>query len=147
MLRNYIKIAWRNIWRNKAFSLTNLLGLTIGMSCTLLILLWVQDELSWDKFHPNHKEVYHIMANREFNGEVNTDIATPFPLSDALRQNFPEIRNTAMDDYGGDHVIKLGDKLVKKNAVILPTRIISKFSGGLSSKGMLQRLSRDLKIW
>ena len=114
MLRNYIKIAWRNIWRNKAFSLTNLLGLTIGMSCTLLILLWVQDELSWDKFHPNHKEVYHIMANREFNGEVNTDIATPFPLSDALRQNFPEIRNTAMDDYGGDHVIKLGDKLVKK---------------------------------
>ena len=49
MIRNYLKIAWRNIWRNKGFSITNLAGLTIGMTCTIFILLWVRDELNWDQ--------------------------------------------------------------------------------------------------
>ena len=70
MFNNYFKIAWRNLTRNKAFSFTNLLGLTIGITCTILILLWVQNELSWDKFQPNYNTTYEVMANRNFNGQV-----------------------------------------------------------------------------
>jgi len=67
MLKNYFKIAWRNLFRNKGFSLTNILGLIIGITCTILIFLWVQDELTYDKFHANYKNIYQVIANRDFN--------------------------------------------------------------------------------
>lgn len=114
MFRSYLKIAWRNIWKNPAFSVTNLLGLTIGMTCTILILLWVQDERSWDKFHPNHSQLYRLLVNRNFNGEITTDVASPFPLGAALKASFPEIKNNTLDDYGGNHVLKYNETIVKK---------------------------------
>ena len=114
MFRSYLKIAWRNIWKNKTFSATNLLGLSIGMTCTMLILLWVQDELSWDKFHPNHKSVYHVMVNRNFNGEITTDVSSPFPLAAALKQAFPEVKSSSLDNFGGEQVLKYNETIVKR---------------------------------
>jgi putative ABC transport system permease protein len=105
MFKSYLKIAWRNIWRNKAFSITNLSGLTIGMTCTMLILLWVQDELNWDKFHPDHQNIYQLMVNRDFNGEVNTDKSVPFPLAEELKRNFPQVKNATTDNYGSDIIL------------------------------------------
>ena len=81
MFKNYFKIAWRNLYRSKASSLTNLLGLTIGMTCTILIFLWVQDELAFDKFHANYKNIYQVMAHRDFNNQVFTDNNQVFPLA------------------------------------------------------------------
>lgn len=127
MFRSYLKIAWRNIWKNTAFSVTNLLGLTIGMTCTILILLWVQDERSWDQFHPNHQNIYHLKVNRNFNGEVTTDIASPYPLADALKANFPEIKNSFVDDYGGDHVLKYNETIVKKRGYITNSGFLNLF--------------------
>jgi hypothetical protein len=66
MLKNYFKIAWRNLFRNKGFSITNILGLTIGIACTLLIFLWVKDELAYDKFHTNYNNIYQVIAHRNF---------------------------------------------------------------------------------
>ncbi len=114
MIRSYFKIAWRSIQRNTVFSITNLLGLTIGMTCTLLILLWVQDELSWNSFHPNYKNIYQVYVNRNFNGEITTDNASPFPLSAALTQNFPEVRSAYVDNYGQDQVLKYNETMVKR---------------------------------
>ena len=94
MFRSYVKIAWRNIWTNKAFSATSLLGLTIGMACTTLILMWLNNESQWDKFHLNHQNIYKVLVNRDFNGEITTDITSPFPLAAALKANFPEIKNS-----------------------------------------------------
>lgn len=117
MFKSYLKIAWRNIWRNKSFSVTNLLGLSIGMTCSILILLWVFDELNWDKFHPNHNDIYRVMVNRNFNGEITTDKAVPFPLADAIKNNFPEVKYSCVDDFGGDIVLKYQDKLIKKRGI------------------------------
>jgi len=117
MFQSYLKIAWRNIWKNKAFSATNLLGLTIGMTCTILILLWVADEWQWDKFHPNHKNIYHVRVNRNFNGEITTDNTTPFPLAAALKVQFPEVKNAIVDDIGGEQVLKFNQTIVKKRGV------------------------------
>jgi putative ABC transport system permease protein len=117
MFKSYLKIAWRNIWRNKAFSITNLSGLTIGMTCTMLILLWVQDELNWDKFHPDHQNIYQLMVNRDFNGEVNTDKSVPFPLADELKRNFPQVKNATTDNYGSDIILKYNETIIKRKAL------------------------------
>jgi hypothetical protein len=71
MIRNYFKIAFRNIIRHKAFAAINIAGLAIGMTCSIFILLWVQNELSYDRFHKNADEIYRITANAgDFNAAV-----------------------------------------------------------------------------
>ena len=84
MIKNYFKIAWRNLFRNKAFSLTNLVGLVIGMTCTTLIFLWVRDERTYDKFHANYNNIYKILAHRDFNNQVFTDHNMVLPLAKTL---------------------------------------------------------------
>ena len=72
MIKNYFKIAFRNIIRHKAFAAINIAGLAIGMACSIFILLWVQNELSYDRFHKNANEIYRITANAgDFNAAVN----------------------------------------------------------------------------
>ena len=117
MFKSYLKLAWRNIWRNKAFSITNLSGLTIGMTCTMLIFLWVKDELSWNKFQTDHQNIYQLMVNRDFNGEITTDKSVPFPLADELKRNFPQVKYASIDNYGSDIVLKYNETIIKKRAL------------------------------
>ena len=84
MFKSYLKIAWRNLFRNKGFSFTNILGLTIGITCAMLILLWVQNELTYDKFHKNYDNVYQVIANRNFNNQMFTDRSMAMPLASEL---------------------------------------------------------------
>ncbi|QNF32856.1 ABC transporter permease [Adhaeribacter swui] len=90
MLQNYLKIALRNLLRHKAFSFINIMGLALGMTCSILIMLWVQDELSYNRFHKNGPHLYRIMANLNW-GEIQTGANSPQPLADALRKEIPEI--------------------------------------------------------
>ncbi|PSR55349.1 hypothetical protein AHMF7605_18470 [Adhaeribacter arboris] len=90
MLTNYLKIALRNLLRHKAFSFINISGLALGMTCSILIMLWVQDELSFNQFHKNGPQLYRIMANLNW-GETQTGENTPQPLAEALRKEIPEI--------------------------------------------------------
>ena len=71
MIRNYFKIAFRNIIRHKAFTAINIAGLAIGMTCSIFILLWVQNELSYDRFHKNADKIYRISAGGERNSGPN----------------------------------------------------------------------------
>jgi len=105
MFSNYIKIAWRNLIRNKKFTITNLLGLTIGITCSIFIFLWVQDELSYDKFHKNYDNIYQVMANRNFSGQVMTDNSMVFPLAPALKKTYPQIRNEVIVSGPEPHVL------------------------------------------
>ena len=84
MLRNYFKIAFRNIVRHKAFATINIAGLAIGMACSIFILLWVQNELSYDKFHKNAASIYRISAG----GERNSG-----PMVPELKAKIPAIKN------------------------------------------------------
>ncbi|RYD88519.1 MAG: hypothetical protein EOP54_27115, partial [Sphingobacteriales bacterium] len=96
MFKNYLKIAWRNLLRNKGFSLINLLGLTIGISCTIFMFLWVKDEIAFDKFHKNYDNVYQAMAHRDFNNTVFTDENMVFPLTQELQTGYPQIKNAVV---------------------------------------------------
>src|SRR6059058_4054001 len=99
MIKNYLKIAWRNLVRNKGFSLTNILGLTIGMTCSIFIFLWVKDEVSFDQFHKAHNDIYKLMANRDFKNSIFTDENMAFPLAKALETGNPQIKYAVMTSH------------------------------------------------
>src|SRR5665647_929221 len=90
MLKNYFKIAFRNLQRHKAYSLLNISGLAIGMACSILILLWVQNELSYDRFHANANQIYRLTCNAEdFKAAVS-----PAGVAAGLQIEMPEIKAT-----------------------------------------------------
>lgn len=95
MLQNYFKIALRNLFKNKVFSFINILGLAIGMACCMLILLWVQHELSYDKYHTHADDIYRV--GTVFVGQDNESksTGTPAPLGPALMQEYPEVEAMA----------------------------------------------------
>ncbi|QMU31214.1 ABC transporter permease [Adhaeribacter radiodurans] len=114
MLQNYLKIALRNLLRHKAFSFINILGLALGMTCSILIMLWVQDETSYNKFHKNGPQLYRIMANLNW-GETQTGNNTPQPLGEALRKDIPEITHVAqMTDWDLGVIFKANGKTNKE---------------------------------
>src|SRR5215469_16827393 len=104
MLRNYFKIAWRNLFRHKAFAGSNLLGLTIGMTCSLLIFIWVHDELSYDRHNRNYEHIYQIIANRDFKNHVFTDENMVFPMAKSLGTGYSNIQYAVEMSHQQDHV-------------------------------------------
>lgn len=93
MIQNYLKVAFRNMMRHKVFSFINITGLAIGMAVCFLILLWVQDELSYDRFHENADNIYRVNINDKNYGYVWTNVS--IPVGPALKDGFPEIIDAA----------------------------------------------------
>jgi predicted permease len=98
MIRNYLKVALRNISRHKGYSFINITGLAVGMACCILILLWVQDELSFDRFHENAGDIYRVIQDINFADHSTTWAITQGPLGPSLRDDFPEIVNMVRFD-------------------------------------------------
>ncbi|MDF2192562.1 ABC transporter permease [Paraflavitalea sp. CAU 1676] len=96
MIKNYLIVAWRQLIRNRQFTLINLLGLSTGLACTLLIVLWVQDERSIDRFHQNNDQLYQVMENRSVNGGILTSGETAPQLAEALKTAMPEVQAAAV---------------------------------------------------
>ncbi len=91
MFRNYFKIAWRNLLRDRQFTFLNVVGMAVGLTSALLIFLWVNDELHVDKFHKNDKRLYQVMQNYPTPNGITTLDWTPGLLSQALKEEIPEI--------------------------------------------------------
>jgi len=115
MLRNYFKIVWRNLVRHKAFSAINITGLALGMACSLLIGLWVVDELSYDRFLPNHSQIYYVRVNYNFRGgDTQTAFATPGPLSEAIDRHIPQVTATTKLTWPAQRLIRVGERVAKE---------------------------------
>src|SRR4029078_8362857 len=104
MITNYLKIAWRNLLRNRGFSVTNILGITIGITCTILIALWVNDELNYNRFHRNYDNIYKVYANRRLKNQMFTDPNMFLPLAGALHNSSPQIVNATVTTYINEHL-------------------------------------------
>ena len=91
MLKNYIIIAWRNLWRNKSYSLWNIFGLALGIGGASLIFLLIQFELSFDKHHPQEDKIFRVVMEDNANGDHKFTQAIPYPLPEALRGDFEQI--------------------------------------------------------
>lgn len=98
MIRNYILIAFRNIRKRGVFSVINISGLAIGMACSILILMWVDHELSYDRFHPGHKDIYRLgFRARMLGTSLDVPVAMA-PLARALKETFPGIDDVVRID-------------------------------------------------
>lgn len=115
MLRNYLKIAWRNLLRNKVYSAINIGGLAVGMAVAILIGLWVWDELSFNKYHENYDRIAQVMLNQTFNGVVGTQEENPPPLGNALRTAYgTDFNYVVMSTQAFSTIVAFGDKKLTK---------------------------------
>jgi ABC-type antimicrobial peptide transport system permease subunit len=105
MLKNYVTVAFRNLWRYKGYSFLNVAGLATGMACSLLILLWVRDELSYDRFHPNAGRLYRIVCHVS---DLKASLSNA-PLPGAMEAEVPEVAGTARLQKAS-HLFTVGDR-------------------------------------
>ena len=115
MLYNYFKIAFRSLRRHKGFSLINISGLAIGMACSILILLWVRDEMSYDRFHRDADQLYRITASLS---EMNIHAAVaPAPLPEALQAQIPTIKQTVRLSGMRPALMEVGDRMFEEERI------------------------------
>ncbi|HEV2353728.1 MAG TPA: ABC transporter permease, partial [Puia sp.] len=93
MFQHYLKVAWRNLLKDRQFSVLNLLGLSVGLACALLIGLWIRDELQMEKYNPNDERLYQVMTNNKTSDGVQTGMYTPGILAKSLKDEIPEIED------------------------------------------------------
>ena len=107
MIKNYIKTAFRNLMKNKGFTFINVFGLTLGLATCLLIVFYVFDELSYDRYNVNAGRIYRINNEIKFGGMEGSYAVTPAPTSAALKADFPEVEQSArLRSRGGNQVRK-----------------------------------------
>ena len=113
MLSNYFKIAWRNLIRNKAFTAINISGLAIGIATCLMILLFVQDELSFDRFNEKASQIVRVVFRGTMNGEKMKESSVMAPVAPTFRNDYPDVEDaTRLLQYGWPKVI-VDDKTFK----------------------------------
>ncbi len=139
MIKNYLKIAFRNIVRHKAYSLINISGLAIGMAASILILLWVQHELSYDRFHKNADQTYRIICNAsDFKAAVN-----PAGMPEGLKAGMPVIKNYVRISHLSSNLFEVGDKKFEEKRVFyVDTSFLDVFSFKLISGNRQTALDR-----
>lgn len=116
MIKNYIKTAWRNLWKNKVFSLINILGLSLGMGACLLILQYVNFQLSYDHFNKNAPDLYRVVNDRYQNGKlIQHGTITYSGVGKAMKDDYPEVVNNARVLQFGETTITYKDKKIPKN--------------------------------
>ena len=131
MIKNYIKIAWRNIIGNKVYSALNIVGLGAGMAVALLIGLWVNYQYSFDKFLPNGDRLYQVKRNFNSNGDTLTFNSTSLKLANTLR-SMPEVEYIAEADWGSRHGFTVGDKKMILGGLIAGSDFLKMFKYALS---------------
>lgn len=112
MLRNYLKIAWRSLWKNKTASVINIIGLSIGLGCCLIMILYMNHELSYDKFHAKGDRIVRVIMEYSFDGgEVSKGNFTSSKVAPSFKKNFPEVIEGVRMEADGDRLVKYGTKL------------------------------------
>jgi ABC-type antimicrobial peptide transport system permease subunit len=109
MILNYLKIAFRNLWKNWNFSLINVLGLALGITASIFIMLWIADELNMDKFHKNEARLYRFMENQHYSEDIQTFNATPGALAEQVVKDFPEIAMASQMLWNETPVLRAGN--------------------------------------
>ena len=128
MLKNYLKIAFRNLLRNKAFSFINILGLAIGMASAILILLWIQNEMSYDQFHEKKDRIYEAWNRANFSGKLQCWNTTPKILSKALSSDIPEVEEATRVNWPSNYLFSVGDKRLTVKGNIVDSNFLKVFS-------------------
>jgi len=127
MFRNFVLITLRNLRKNGTYSFINIAGLSIGIACSLLIMLWVFDELSFNTFQPKANRLYQVWINAKFDGKINSWTSVPQPTYEALKTEDSNILNTAISDWGGERLFGVGDNRVNKRTYFVSEEFLEMF--------------------
>src|SRR6266404_3539980 len=114
MLKNFLKVALRNLWKFKGYSFLNIFGLAMGMTCSLLILLWIRDERSVDNYHANGARLYSIYENQYYDGKISSGFYTPGVLPDQMKKDLPEVEMSTGFTWPDRSTFQVGDKILKE---------------------------------
>ncbi len=129
MFTNYFKTTWRNITRNKSHALINITGLSIGLACSLLIFLWVQNELSVDGFHKKGDRLYKVFEREYYKDHIDGNYDTPGSLADELKRRIPEVEDAVMmQDENNRKTLQAGGKIIKVEGTFASAGLFSVFS-------------------
>jgi putative ABC transport system permease protein len=147
MFKNFLKVALRNLWKNKAFSAINIVGLSVGLAVCLLIVLYVKDELSYDKYNEHSENIYRVDADISFNGTQFTSAVSPAPLVPTLMKDYPQIvQYTRLRNFGDILVKKDNQNVQNHNAVFADSTFFQVFSIPMIAGNRLTALNEPNSI-
>ena len=142
MIKNYFKTAWRNLLQNKTFSLINIFGLALGMTCSLVIMLWLNDEMKKDKFHQNNKRLYRVMENQSYSGSISTFDATPGILAENIVKDIPDIQMASQMLWEEEPLFTVDDTYDKEKGRFVERDFLRMFSFKLTKGDPATALAR-----
>lgn len=143
MFKNYLKIAWRNLIRNKSFSLLNITGLAIGLAVTALILIWINFEVGFDRFHEKADRLYQVNNQYPVDGEIWTWNSTPKIMAPVIKKDYPEVEAVSRYFYETPFLFSIGDKRIKSTGTIVDPDFLKLFSFPLL-EGSLETVFEDV---
>ncbi len=127
MLKNYTLVALRNLLKNKIYSFINITGLSIGLTCSILILLWVQDEMSFDTFHPKADRLYQVWLQARWEEEIGSQTSLPLPTYEALKTANSHIERVAVSDWGSNHLLSVDENPIIKQGLFVSEEFLQMF--------------------
>lgn len=142
MIKNYLKTARRNLLHNKTFTIINISGLALGMTCSLLIMLWLKDELQMDKFHANDKRLFRVMENQFYSGDISTFPSTPGILAENIVKDIPEIQLASQILWEEQPLFTVGNKFDKEKGRYVQKDFLKMFSFKLAKGDPATALAR-----
>ncbi len=116
MIKNYFKVAFRNLVKNKVYSFINIFGLATGMSVAMLIGLWMYDEISFDKHHENYDRIVQVMQHNLYNGKKETQMSNPAVMAEEIRNNYgSDFTYVLQSSWNSSHILTAGEKKFTKS--------------------------------
>ena len=127
MFKNYFLVTIRNLRKNGFYSFINITGLSIGIACSILILLWVFDETSFDKFLPKYDRLYQVWVNAKFDGKISSWTSVPLPTYEGMKTADANIKRAVVTDWGGMHLLTVGENRLNKRGFYASEEFLEMF--------------------
>ncbi|MCW5910363.1 MAG: ABC transporter permease [Cyclobacteriaceae bacterium] len=146
MFRNYFVVMVRNLFKNGFYSFINIAGLALGITCSILILLWVADETGFNKFIPKADRLYQVWVRAQFDGKISSWTSVPLPTYEAFKTANSNIARMAVTDWGGDHLITVGENRLIKRGYWVSEEFLEMFEFPLATGNAMQVLDEPPSI-
>ncbi|MDW3193381.1 MAG: ABC transporter permease [Cytophagales bacterium] len=128
MFKNNVKMAFRSFRREKAFTAINVIGLTFGLWCALMTMIWIQDELKFDRFHASGDQLHRLLMNFEWQGEMHTEEASAYPTGDVFKEQLPEVLERTRYNFPERFTLVLNEETRESNVAAADPNFFELFS-------------------
>ena len=133
MLHSFFRLTIRSLWKHRLYSSINIIGLAVGIACTVLILLWIGNEYSYDTFLPKYERLNQVYVNATFDGEVNTWQSVPLPTYEAIKFRNPSIVNSVVTGWGSNHLLTVKETKLTQEGLFASEEFLEMFEFPLIS--------------